>query len=92
MATPPSPLEVLDREFLEVRAKLLEIGAALDRYDRAAQAAGLELPDYVDPRLVGIQKSLTVLVDRGPGRAEKIQQIFSDPYLPQWREQFELSR
>jgi hypothetical protein len=35
MPIPLDATEVLNREFLEIRAKLLEIAAALDRLDRA---------------------------------------------------------
>jgi hypothetical protein len=38
MSIPLSASQVLDREFLPLRAKLLEIGAMLDRMDRAADS------------------------------------------------------
>ena len=36
MSLPLSAPEVLSREFLEIRAKILEIAAAFDRLERAA--------------------------------------------------------
>jgi len=38
MTSPLAAPEVLNREFLEIRAKILEIPASLDRLDRAEQA------------------------------------------------------
>lgn len=75
----PAAAEILDKVYLEVRAKLLELAAALDRVDRASGAAGL-----ADPRLGQIQQSFAVLSSTEPNRAERIQIIFSDPYQADW--------
>jgi hypothetical protein len=78
----PIPLEapeVLDREFLTIRCKLIDLAAALDRIDRAKGSAAN------DPRLGQIGESLKVLSGEGPGRAEKLQMLFSLPYQPDWR-------
>jgi hypothetical protein len=73
------PRKVLDRYYPEVRAWLIQIAAAMDRYDRACAAA--ENGQTGDPRLDLYQQALKVLQSRGrPDRAEKIQVIFSDPY------------
>jgi len=69
--------EVLNRYFLELRCKLLDIAAILDRLDR-----GGPLP--ADPRLEQIRQALRELASTSPGRAERIQLIFSRPYDPQW--------
>lgn len=76
--------EVLDRYFLEIRARLLEIGASLDRIDRAAFAdeAGS------DPRRKRIDEALELLRSRSPGRAEGIQRLFSRDYDPNWMDGF----
>jgi hypothetical protein len=78
----PIPLdapEVLDREFLEIRARLLHIAASLDRLDRAdGNCAG-------DPRLEKIRASLAILADDDANRAEKIQLLFSRPYDAHWK-------
>jgi hypothetical protein len=81
--TMPSPMtaqEVLDREFLEVRARLIQLAASLDRLDRSEGSVA------ADPRLAGIDEALAVLRDSQPDRAERIQQIFSRAYDPAWRE------
>jgi hypothetical protein len=78
----PIPLdapEVLDREFLEIRARLLHIAASLDRLDRAdGDVAG-------DPRLEKIRQSLAILAREEADRAEKIQLLFSRPYEADWQ-------
>ncbi|MEX0717038.1 MAG: hypothetical protein WD066_10635 [Planctomycetaceae bacterium] len=71
---------VLDADFLEVRAKLLEVAASLDRIDRAVAAARVAN----DERLAGIAQSLAILADGRPDRAERIQLVFSDEYQAGW--------
>ena len=78
----PIPLvatEVLSREFLEVRAKILELAATLDRLDRADGAVD------DDPRIARIQKGLAMLQSSAPNRAENVQMIFSLPYDDGWQ-------
>ncbi len=72
--------EIFDREFLAVRAKLLEVAAALDRIDRAD--GSLEN----DPRRTQIQGAVQVLLRPEDDRAEQIQLIFSRAYDRDWRE------
>ncbi|MHB1036689.1 MAG: hypothetical protein ACYC35_07295 [Pirellulales bacterium] len=75
----PSKPDVLAREFLPIRAKLLEIAASLDRIDRAGGAAS------DDPRLAEIRQGLAVVQSREPNRAERLQMSFSLPYDDDWR-------
>ncbi len=84
----PSPLaapEVLNREFLEVRSKILEIAAALDRLDRAEGSVGPA------ERLAKLRQALAVLAPRRGDRAEQVQMIFSLAYEDGWREKFSLA-
>jgi hypothetical protein len=74
-------LEVLDRDFLETRCKILEIAAVLDRIDRAPSRHH----EHPDPRLGRLRQALEALCEPGPGRAETIQLIFSLDYDPNWR-------
>ena len=78
----PSFSDVLDREFLPLRGKLIEIAAALDRIQRSG--GGLQ-----DARLETIAKALAHLAERHekPDRAEQVQMIFSLPYDADWRRQ-----
>jgi hypothetical protein len=71
--------EILDREFIIVRGKLLEVAAALDRIERGkGSAAG-------DQRLDKICETLGLLARPGGKRAEELQMLFSLPYEPKWR-------
>jgi hypothetical protein len=76
--------EVLNREFLEIRARLVQVAALLDRLDRAPGSVS------GDPRLAGVRNALEVLAKPDPGRAEKLQLIFSRHYEPDWKSKFEL--
>jgi hypothetical protein len=73
-------VDVLDREFLVVRAKLLEIAAAIDRMERATGSVA------DDPRMIAIHQALDVLVGTQPDRAEQIQLVFSREYDDQWQD------
>ena len=77
MPIPMTSQSVLDRCYLEMRAKVLELGAAFDRIERAGG-----MPD--DERLRRLAEAIAVLSDRRPERAERIQMIFSDKYEPNW--------
>jgi hypothetical protein len=74
--------EVLEREFLNIRAKILEVGALLDRLDRAEG-------DLSDPRRDRIDRAIAVLAQPHTGRAEQIQLIFSLDYAEDWQEKFQ---
>jgi len=78
-STPTCPMtrrQVIDRYFLEHRAKLLDLAAFLDRLDRAQ-------PDQTsaneDARIATLQRAMEVLTDGQGDRARRIQQICSDP-------------
>ncbi|HUT09487.1 MAG TPA: hypothetical protein VMY42_03250 [Thermoguttaceae bacterium] len=80
MPTPPAANEILDREFLDLRARLIDVAAALDRIDRAEGAV------LNDPRLGQIRQSLQILSTDSADRAERIQMVFSLPYREDWRQ------
>jgi hypothetical protein len=83
----PIPLEapeVLNREYLEIRARLLQIAASLDRLSRAEGSA------TGDPRMAQIQQALTILAGGQADRAEQIQHVFSRPYDAGWRDAFKI--
>jgi hypothetical protein len=73
------PTAVLDQYALEVRCKLLEVAAVLDRYDRACQAHP-ELTPEDDPRLVQFRQALAVLhsPQAEANRAEQVAMIYSE--------------
>lgn len=76
----PTPAQdVLDREYLEIRAKLLQVAAAMDRMDRGAGSV------QSDPKLQQFRDALGVIASDGGNRAERIQMIFSRQYDANWR-------
>ena len=70
----PTSQEVVDRYFLEHRAKLIDLAAFLDRIDRAADASGTES----DFRIAAFFKAIDVLHDGRANRAGRILAVFSD--------------
>ena len=76
LATRP---ELFDREFLALRAKILEIAATLDRLDRSpGSLAG-------DPRVEQVREAFAVLTSHDSDRAERVQLVFSRPFDPNWK-------
>ena len=82
MPTPMPAAAVLDREFLEIRAKLLELAASFDRLDRGGEGVS------DDPRMPRIHRGLEILQRKEGGRAEAIQLLFSREYDEGWRKAF----
>ena len=85
MENTPTPMTadaVLDREFLEMRAKILQLAASFDRLDRGE--GGIN----DDRRMELIREALKLLEDPNAGRAEKIQLLFSREYSGSWRNEF----
>jgi hypothetical protein len=65
--------DVLDAYFLETRAKLLEIGAMVDRVERAEGADAVK----GDARMGFIWGALEILRDGERDRAGRIQRLYS---------------
>ncbi len=82
MSSPQTTRQVFEQCFLEVRAKLIEIAASLDRIERANTSESID----GDPRLYQIRKSIEILNSRGFDRVERIQMVFSDDYEPNWNQ------
>ncbi len=79
-----SAAEILDREYLGIRARLIDIAAALDRIDRAEGATG------ADSRRDEIRRSLEIIGAEKSDRAEALQSVFSLPHQDDWKERFGL--
>ena len=75
----PAP-QVLDAEFLQIRAKILELAASLDRLDRGDG----EVDD--DPRMRLVRGGISILLEEETGRAERMQLLFSQAYEDGWRQ------
>lgn len=84
----PAPLtaqQALQREFLPLRSRLLDIAAALDRIDRAEG-------EPIDRVAMGqVRRALETLLEAEAGRAERVQLIFSRPFDADWRARFGLT-
>ena len=78
--------EVLQREFLVLRAKILEIAAGLDRIDRAGSLG------ETSAQMEKLREAMETLLWTEGSRAEEVQLIFSRPYEPEWQEQFGVAR
>lgn len=90
--SPPPVDRVLDLDFLEARAKLLDLAAFLDRIDRAQLSSPVtdgggatrsvtegESSTPADHRLAALRRALPILLETQPNRAERIQRALSDP-------------
>lgn len=79
--------QILDREFLDIRAKILEVAAALDRIDRAQGSVDN------DPRMTLISDAIKIVdADQSdPIRAERVQLLFSREYDAKWLEEFAIA-
>lgn len=74
---PPLPLsrrDVVDRYFLEHRAKVLDIAAFLDRVDRA----GGDATEDEDFRVRGLRASIGILLDGEGERTRRVLELLSD--------------
>jgi len=76
--------QVLDREFLEIRSRILDVASSLDRIQRADGDVS------EDARLGNLKEALRIALTDEPHRAEKIQLLFSREYDKDWKEQFSL--
>lgn len=72
--------ETLNREFLEIRCRILDLAAMLDRLERSDDSVA------DDPRLKRIHEALDVLKKVHGDRAEQVQLTFSRPYDESWQQ------
>ena len=86
MTSPMTAEAVLNREFLEMRARVLELAACFDRLNRSVG----DTED--DPRFRQLMAGVELLLSSNSNRAEQVQLLFSREYVEQWREEYELSR
>jgi hypothetical protein len=69
----------LEQQFLEMRWRVLSLAADLDRIERADGGRQLIASD---PRLAKLRDAVQTLLEAEPGRAERVQMIFSDMTPP----------
>ena len=82
MSSPLTATTILDQEYLEIRAKILQLAAAFDRVDRGAERD--QIAD--DPRLHKLLEAIDVLRSAKVDRAEQVQMVFSLAYEADWPE------
>lgn len=80
-STPPpvSPLdatEIVNRYFLENRAKVIDIAAFLDRIDRAGNGEDVAADDF---RVQSLRAAIELLLDGRSDRARRVLDLMSDP-------------
>ena len=80
MSQPRTKQEVLEADFLALRAKILELAAGFDRFDRGAG----EWPG--DVRRNRLDEAIRLLLIDEPERAEQVQLLFSRAYDAGWRD------
>ena len=83
MSSPQTARQILDRHYLEIRSKILDLAASLDRLDRTDDAKSLQ----DDPRLAKLRSGIELLLMPGNDRAERVQMLFSDAYVENWMKQ-----
>ncbi len=81
---PRSAREVLEQEYLQIRAKILEIAAFMDRLTES-EASGIQ---HEQLRL--LDDGCKILVDAEEDKAARVQMLFSREYEPNWREKFSI--
>jgi hypothetical protein len=87
---PRSANEVLEQEFLQIRAKILEIAAFYDRLDEADASQTQEGMPEISQKLDLLKEGCRELVDNEPGKAARVQLLFSREYDEAWRQKFSL--
>lgn len=75
--TPMTAEQALGAAYLEIRSRLLDLAATLDRIDRGGGADS-------DRRAATIRGAISALATAGPARAEAVQRVFSLEYEPAW--------
>ncbi len=73
--------QVIDQEFLQVRAKILEIAAFFDRLDSESG-----LSETANGRLKLLRNGCQILLDQQEDKAARVQLLFSRAFDPNWRE------
>jgi hypothetical protein len=81
--------DVLNQFYLEARARLLDVAAVFDRFDRGQ-------PSPNDPRIDQLRRAVQILGEStnadSPNRAERLQLHFSLNYDENWLKTFQPTR
>lgn len=77
--------QVVEQEYLQVRAKILEIAAFFDRLEAAG---GVDASKSTKLQL--LQSGCEILLDGQQDKAARVQLHFSRHFDPQWRQKMEV--
>ena len=78
----PTPTKtLLEQQFLEIRCKILDLAAQLDRLQRGGDLEAIK----GDPKWAKIQKGIALLATDQPAKAQLVQELFSLHYDPDWK-------
>lgn len=80
MSSPQTARQILDRHYLEIRSKILDLAASLDRVDRAPDTDAVQ----DDPRMAKLRSGIEILLEPATNRAAAVQMLFSDAYVANW--------
>ena len=86
MSSPLTASQTLEREYLAMRAKVLELAASFDRIQRSEGGGN------ADVRWKKLEQGVRILLESEEGRAERVQLLFSREYSKAWREGFGISK
>ena len=75
--------QVLEQEYLQIRAKILEVAAFFDRLANADDSLSGDAS-----KLALLKQGCELLTDGGSDKAARVQLLFSREYDPAWREKF----
>lgn len=85
----PSPQQLAEREWPTLRARLVDVAAALDRLDRLSERAGDGGCAEAEIARFEAKRMLEVILEPGDAdRAERVLTMLSRSYDPIWRERF----
>lgn len=99
IGSPMSAQAVLEREYLEMRALILQLGASFDRIQRSPGPAadpqkmqqlqaGVRLLLNADRQVPNDRQQSADSSDTGQSQAERIQRLFSNDYRSDWPQVF----
>lgn len=78
--------QIIEREYLELRSRILQLAASFDRIERADGTGSEAAAENLDK----ITQGLKILLDEQTEKAKRVQLLFSREYSEDWRNQFGL--
>lgn len=73
MASTTTAKQLIQKDFIENRSRVLDLAAFLDRVQRYSEPG-----TQADDRILVLNQALKELIKEGPGRVERVQMLLSD--------------